>query len=135
MSLISWDENFSVYIKKIDNQHKHLINLINKLHDAIENGTARDIIGDIITSLYNYTQTHFSSEEALFEQYNYHKAEEHKRSHRNLRYSVERYQDLFHRDKLDVIEFANFMSNWLVDHLMVEDREFGQMIIKVEQTQ
>ncbi|MFZ5981389.1 MAG: bacteriohemerythrin [Candidatus Zixiibacteriota bacterium] len=135
MSLINWDENFSIHNEKIDNQHKRLIAIINQLHDAIVNGNAKDVLGNIISDLYDYAKVHFSSEEALFEKYNYSKIEEHKKSHRILCLSVERYQDMFYKNKLSVNEFANFMANWLIDHLMVEDREFGQTLKKIEQTQ
>ena len=119
----------------MDNQHKRLIDLINQLHQAMEDGTAQEVVGDIITALYEYAKNHFNDEENLLEKYNYHKIEQHKEAHRNLCSMVERYQDIFHQNKLSINEFAHFMANWLFDHLMVDDKEYSLMIKNKERSQ
>ncbi|NJM14282.1 MAG: hypothetical protein HC896_01855 [Bacteroidales bacterium] len=41
MSLITWNEKYSVGIKEIDNQHVNLVNIINELHDAMLKGKGK----------------------------------------------------------------------------------------------
>ena len=119
----------------MDEQHKRLIDLINQLHQAMEDGSAREGIGDIINDLYEYAKTHFNDEDILLEKYNYQKIEQHKRAHRNLYFMVERYQDMFQQDTHSINEFAHFMANWLFDHLMVDDKEYSQIITNKERIQ
>ncbi len=35
MNFIRWSEQYSVNIKTIDDQHQHLIKIINKMHEII----------------------------------------------------------------------------------------------------
>jgi hemerythrin len=42
MALLPWNQGFSVSIKKFDDQHKQLVNLINQLHGAMKVGKGRE---------------------------------------------------------------------------------------------
>jgi hypothetical protein len=45
MSLIQWEEKYSVKHATIDSQHKKLVELINNLHEAMKVGKAKDKLG------------------------------------------------------------------------------------------
>ena len=63
MALIEWNDEYSVKVKEIDQQHMKLVNLINELHLAMKEARGREVVGKILTDLISYTKFHFSTEE------------------------------------------------------------------------
>ncbi len=55
-----------------------LINLINKLYDALARRSQREEVAEVLTELVNYTKTHFAVEETLMRIFGYERYEEHK---------------------------------------------------------
>ena len=51
MSLIQWDNSYSVGVAEIDLQHQKLIEMINYLHKAMSEGKANDVLGHIVNEL------------------------------------------------------------------------------------
>ncbi|MBI4848457.1 MAG: bacteriohemerythrin, partial [Nitrospirae bacterium] len=84
MSLVTWEETMSVNVKEIDDQHKKLISLINELHEGIQSGEEKNILGDVLEELINYTRYHFSAEERRMKQFSYIGYLEHKIEHDDL---------------------------------------------------
>ena len=63
---IPWSEDLSVGLEEIDEQHKILINLINRLfNEAILKRADKALISDILDELIQYTIVHFAVEESL----------------------------------------------------------------------
>lgn len=58
--LLEWNKNLSVGVEKIDQQHKELIEILNKLYLAMKQGQARDEMGKIFLELVSYTECHFN---------------------------------------------------------------------------
>ena len=129
MALMEWKEDYSVGIKHIDEQHMGLINQFNKLHDAMKMGRGKSILGDILTTLIQYTQTHFESEEALFDKFGYPETNEHKKEHQKFRTEVLQFKESFEEGLLMVtIELMNFLKNWLVDHMLGTDAKYKEFL-------
>lgn len=125
MSLISWNNDFSVNIKKIDNQHKKLVELLNKLHDGMKEGKGKEILKDILNELINYTEFHFSTEERLFKEYNYPDYKIHKKEHEDLTQKTKKIQQEFTGQTTIVIETLNFLKNWIYNHILKTDKKYA----------
>ena len=69
MPFIEWKDAYSVNIAVIDKQHKHLIDLINRLHASILSGRDNETLADILTDLVYYTIYHFDTEEKFFDEH------------------------------------------------------------------
>jgi len=68
--LIVWDqERMTTGFGEIDEQHKELIQMINRLHQACLNGTGKTELGQMMKFLGEYVQTHFAHEEELMEKH------------------------------------------------------------------
>ena len=73
--LIRWDPKFTLGIPLIDEQHKHLVELCNKLYTEVmesrlkyekDNNTQwQNALAGTLKECVNYVATHFSSEEKL----------------------------------------------------------------------
>lgn len=70
MNLI-WDDNLSVGIDNIDNQHKELLNCIENLITAIEHSRSNDEIIKTLDFLEEYVIKHFTAEEEIQAKTNY----------------------------------------------------------------
>ncbi len=81
---IAWSEAISVNNKKIDDQHKHLIELTNNLIDHSNEKADSALISESLDELVKYTRTHFRDEEQLLEACNYPKLNDHKEEHELL---------------------------------------------------
>jgi len=128
MSILTWNDNFSVNIEQMDKQHRKLIDIINRLSEVAQYNQNNEAIGKILQALEEYIEFHFTDEENLMRKYHYHKLDAHRRAHQNLIFELFRYRNLYDSHKLVFNELANFIANWLVDHIMVEDKEYKSMI-------
>ena len=81
MAAIQWTDEFSVRVKEIDEQHKKLISLINKLNDANERGEGSNILSYVFFELANYAFYHFFTEESFMEEYSYSASAVHRSEH------------------------------------------------------
>ena len=130
MALITWNDSFSVNIKKIDEQHRCLIELVNKLHDSMKAGQGNTVIGLILTDLLNYTSFHFSTEEAYFEQYAYPEHFRHKIEHDELTKKAKSLQASHKAGKLTItIEVMNFLKEWLSNHILSSDKRYSSFLV------
>jgi hemerythrin-like metal-binding protein len=130
--LVEWsDDQFSVGIEQIDNEHKRLVGLLNELDRALKAGTGQGALGGILEGLYQYICYHFAHEEMLFKRSNYPGYEKHLRQHRELTTKVlEIYED-FQKGASTMApeEVLEFLKTWLAQHIMGSDREFGQYLL------
>jgi len=126
MSLISWDDKFSVGIREFDDAHKRLMDLLNQLWDANEARQGADVMGRILNELVSYTASHFADEEALFRKWDYPVLHRHHEIHENLKNTAIRLQKKFAEEGSDVIsdEVFDFLRDWLVKHILGEDMQY-----------
>jgi len=62
MAYIDWQDDFSVNVKEIDEQHKMLIEMINSLHEAMLANKARDLQKQTVNRMADYAIKHFALE-------------------------------------------------------------------------
>lgn len=125
MSLITWNNNYSLGINEIDSQHRELVRIINTLHDAMSKGSAKNVLGDIIKKLINYTTSHFKTEEKYFDQFHYPKTLQHKKEHQEFVAKMVNFQNDFDSGKLTLsLEVMTFLKNWLTEHIKGKDAEY-----------
>ena len=71
MEQITWTEDFSVGVVSLDEQHKRLIQMINRLIIAGPQTTTRsETVSDLLSDMANYARKHFATEEELMRQHN-----------------------------------------------------------------
>ena len=130
MSLITWNERFSIGITKIDAQHRSLADMVNKLHDAMTKGLGSQVIGQILNSLISYTQTHFSTEEELFARHDYPAAEDHKKEHKELVLKALEWKRQFDSgNRMLSVQISTVLRNWLVNHIEHSDKLYGRYLM------
>jgi hemerythrin len=129
VGFIKWNSRYAVNIEDVDNQHQKLIDLINKLYDAMSVGKGKDVLGPVLTELVDYTTYHFNTEERLFQQNGYPEYAGHKMAHDELAAKTKALKKEFDTgNKKLSIDVMLFLSNWLNDHIMEEDKKYAPFL-------
>lgn len=123
---VEWNDYLSVNVDEIDAHHKKLIEIINKLYQAMIDGTSESVMKSILVELIEYTKYHFSTEENIMEEYGYSQIDEHKEMHKafvtNLADACSRYQvEKIPIDK----EILDYLKDWLINHILKTDTYLG----------
>jgi hemerythrin len=127
---LKWKENFSCNIADIDNQHKKMFEIGERLFgiasSIVNNSDRYDEITKIINELKEYTIYHFGYEEKLmkgllYEGYDSHKAE-HETFIDNI-LEIEK-ENLDVHQKESVINLIAFVSDWVTNHILNTDIQY-----------
>jgi hemerythrin len=131
MSMVEWKDEYSVDIQEIDEQHKCLIQIMNELYTALANKSNRDLVGDVLDKLVDYTKVHFAVEETLMRIFHYDDYEAHKAIHDRIVGKVLEYQGQFRggNDKVGM-ELLMFLKDWLFDHINKVDKAYTKTFHK-----
>ena len=125
---MKWNNELSVNIKEIDDQHKRLIDLINILHDAMLARKGKEALGNTLDELAAYTVYHFSTEEKYMKRYNYPDYLVHKNQHDAFINKIESVGKEFQEGKLGIsIELMNFLRDWVKNHILVSDKKYSEL--------
>lgn len=132
IEIFPWNTNFVTGIEEIDEQHKKLIILLNKLANTL---TQDEIckIEDVFAELAQYANYHFECEEKIWESYfteTHPLMVSHKSSHHSFLPKIkelqEKNKDLpFHNM---VEEILLFLIRWLAFHIIDEDKRLALII-------
>jgi hemerythrin len=124
---IQWELTMSVGIEKIDKQHQYFVSLLNQLYEAIEKKSIKNDLAKLIKQLDKYAHTHFETEEKILNKYNYPYLEEHIKEHNNLLTQLESFEAVFPKEPLKyAFDLADFLENWLVEHLEIQDGKYAK---------
>ncbi len=132
MALINWGPEYMIGMKTVDGQHEKLVGYINQLHDAMLTGKGNEEIGQILTRLVEYTDSHFKFEERLFDLHKYSHDKEHRRLHTLLVEQVLDFKKKFDAGEAGLTnEVMDFLKNWLRNHILIEDKKYvGELTSK-----
>lgn len=128
MAIFEWDDNLSVGIEEVDNQHKELIKKLDDLAECILNKKGKDKIGTILRFMNDYAKIHFSTEEEYMTKHGYPGLDLHIKQHGKFRDTTNRLIKELESEK-DMESFASsvqrFLIDWLILHIKTTDQKFG----------
>ena len=131
MSLIKWNESYSVDVVRIDQEHKKLFGIINELTDTMKAGQSKDVLGKILNGLLTYTSSHFQTEENYFQQIKYPHAVAHKKEHAAFVQKITEFKKDFEEGRATVsVNILQFLSKWLQSHIKGTDQKYSSFFHK-----
>ena len=131
MSLMEWNDAYSVKIFSIDSQHKNLVALVNNLNSAMRQGKGKELMSKVLQDLISYTKVHFKTEEDLMVKHTYPEYEAHKKEHDDLTAKVLDFYTRFQSGNTFItVEVMNFLRDWLVNHILGSDKKYGPFFIE-----
>lgn len=131
MAYIDWIESYSVGVEAFDNEHKKLVEIINRLHLALLMKEAESVMLSVLKSLVDYTVTHFSHEENNMSTSGYPDYLMHKKEHDDLIGKVLDFKDQIESGKTSIsLSIMSFLKDWLMNHILVSDMKYKEFFIK-----
>jgi len=135
LDIFPWNENFETGIKEIDDQHKMLIELLNKLANSLTQDEEFKI-EETFNELANYADFHFKSEEVIWKKSikDENTIREHEESHSSFLPKVlelkEEYKDKSMHEMIE--EVLLFLIRWLAFHIIDEDKRLAMIIQEMD---
>jgi hemerythrin len=123
-----WNDALSTSVGEIDNQHKQLIERINRLLAAFARTTGREEMERIVQFLTDYVVLHFGTEERYMQKFGYTNFTQHKAQHELFVRAFSRVRDRLFADKTDpqlMEDTRQLVVDWLVNHIKLSDRALG----------
>jgi len=127
MATIQWKEEFSVGNDLLDDHHRKLFDLLMDVFKVMINNKESHELDVVIEALKSYTIYHFQEEERLMVESEYPDYIKHKLAHDSF---IRNIGDLSKRQMKydDIKELFHYLSNWLVEHIMIEDKAYENRI-------
>jgi len=128
--MIKWEEDYCIGVESIDEQHKQLFEMANRIYGLLKNELITDKydkIIDIIDELKSYTIYHFKSEEDYMQSIGYKKFFSQKVAHSDFLAKMESIdiEQIDNGQNDYLIGILDFVSEWLVEHIIKEDKLIG----------
>jgi len=122
----NWNSSYSVGVTQIDSQHRHIVGLLNGMHDVMSRGAKPNEVAALAQDLMDYTCYHFAAEEKLMEQAGYEGLAAHREKHAAMKAEVERFLAAARTGGASVpIKLMNFLKSWLAKHINGTDKEYA----------
>lgn len=126
--LLEFRDELVTGVDKIDEQHKELFKNVNFLFNACTSGKGKAEIDGIITSLINYAETHFITEENAMIATHYKDYHSHRSAHEQFKMVISGIKkDLLEKGATSdlVVKTNKLMVNWLISHLNDHDKKMA----------
>lgn len=121
---ITWQKDFSVGIKVIDDQHQHMIEIINELFEKLTTTLGPIDITSFFEDAIAYSEYHFQTEENFFSHYPYSEQAAHLQAHRDYKNKINSL--MVHQSDLNATAKAaallDFLNSWWVGHITGMDQ-------------
>jgi hemerythrin-like metal-binding protein len=125
-NLIEWSDSSSVGIGELDDQHKTIFDIINRLFERMHNAQTKDDAAGILEELKDYSKVHFAAEEKLFGLYGYPEKEEHEKAHRQYDEKILSLEaDLEDKKGFLSFDILDFLENWWLGHITNMDKKYS----------
>ncbi len=126
-AFVTWDESLSVNIPHIDDQHKYLINLLNRLHNAAQTDDTSEVV-ETLLGMRSYAIVHFADEEEILREHGYPDLDSHIKKHRLFIKKTEGYLKELEVSPLAVVsDLLRYLNNWLINHIRHEDGDYANL--------
>lgn len=139
VEIFPWSDNFCTGIDVIDEQHRTLVDLLNKLAARMAYGSDEQALQSVFNELTAYANYHFETEEGVWQHHlaGHELATEHARMHRDFVTQVAwlRAQEGLLKGAEAVQQVVSFLTHWLAFHILEEDLFLARVVLSLEQGQ
>lgn len=129
MSLVKWTTDLAVGNEDIDEDHRKLFFLLERLHQDMSSGQINQETQSIVDALRDYAESHFAREEAFMREISYPHYPVHKAEHDRFVSEVCALQSRVARGaRTAQLDIDQFLASWLREHVLVRDMALAAAI-------
>lgn len=136
IDIFPWNENFNTGVPQIDEQHRRLVELLNKLAGHVAYQSNLPAINNVIDQLADYAVYHFQTEESIWHQYFPEDLLEtqHKTVHNSFIETVVRLKSQqASKPPLELVEeILAFLTRWLAAHILESDKHLAAIVLAMQ---
>ncbi len=125
MDKIIWQDSYSVGVRRLDDQHKKIIHVCNKLIELNDVRVDSEIISSTLNELIKYTLEHFELEEKMMAENNYPEYSSNKAQHKLFMKKTTAFclDTMAHKATIPD-DILTFLINWWVNHILISDMKY-----------
>lgn len=126
MAPLEWKESYSVGVAAVDHEHRELIDLVNRLYEALISRREPEDVPAAFGDLFRAISSHFALEERFMREHGYDQTTEHKDDHERLLDELRDIMDAHEAteglaDDVMVQKFADNVEVWFTNHFSTHD--------------
>jgi len=122
MALLEWKEEYATGIDEVDDEHKDLIDVINRLHDLLLADDAKLTVPAFFDRLLKGVTAHFALEERIMGESDYPELEAHRQDHDRLLDEIRDLVEAFRQaEEVDSVDLAMRLEPWFSHHFATHD--------------
>jgi len=128
MAKTLWNDNLSVGVNVIDDQHKMLLKHLAELSEAVESHHGPGEIATTLDFLVDYTDFHFGTEEKHMKANDYPEFEQHLAMHNQFKTTLSNLGEDFQEEGATPAlaeAINNLLINWFIKHIEAVDQKLG----------
>lgn len=135
MESFVWGEHFLTGLNSVDEQHRHLINILNSFGTALaENNVLNKYVQMAFEELADYARYHFKNEEQLMEelQVDSRHIKSHIAEHHHFITDVQAMMSKIEHDNPETHQFLlEFLIQWVAYHILGSDQKMARQITSI----
>ncbi len=124
--LFRFGPKWSVLVDDMDDQHSKIFDYANDIHSQLKAGKNQEQVLPTLKELARYTAEHFAIEEAMMLKHSFPRFDTQKRAHTALLDVLAKtVSDISEGVQINLISVVVFLTNWLKEHILNEDIQYG----------
>ena len=128
MDLIQWKKEYSIGVKKLDNQHKKILKIVNQNMERQFSTQNEREMEEILEDLQNYIKEHFKTEEEYMLKHQYSGYEEQRKEHNQfIDRLFEAQKEYLKYGRVTSINIFNFVWDWFSHHILILDKMLSKI--------
>jgi len=124
MAYFEWADDMVIDGGAIDADHRHLVDLVNRLHSATTEGRGMEVVETILKELLAYTAEHLQREEQRMAELQFPDLERHRLTHAKFIADLQALRARFEAGSIAVAaQLSAVLRDWLSLHIRRGDKE------------
>lgn len=123
--VIKWDETCSVGVSELDEAHRVLFGIGNRMIQAVVERKEEEETREVIDQMIEYAEKHFRREEELLDATHYPGRAEHHAIHQRLLNDIRLFKSQYVAGNVDGAAVAGFLIEWIVNHIKKVDKRYS----------
>ena len=121
---VAWKDAYRVGINAIDEQHKSLFDIVNRLEGASQGRHDRQVLVLTMQAMSDYIAVHFATEEKYMEQFGYPGLKEHRAQHESCSNKMVTFMIAVNQERpLVGTNMVAFLKDWVTRHILDVDQQ------------